>query len=84
MVFFSIGAHVLDTLLYKTTGLVTEALFGIATWSAKSMVRIVWTPPLTDEQRLRIEVKELRDELYRLESSLEKIEIHDGEEYLLL
>lgn len=84
MVFFSIGANVLDTLLCKTTGLVTEAVFGVATWSAKSMIGLIWTPPLTEEQRLRIEVKELRDELHRLELTLEKIETHDGEEYLLI
>ena len=86
MVLFTIGAQVLDTLLIKSTIFAAETALSVASWSAKSAIGW-WLPStvmVTEEERLRIELNGLRDELHRLEERLEQTIQHDGDEYLVV
>jgi hypothetical protein len=87
MVVFGIGAQILDTLLIRTAAMAADTAFYIATWSARTLMGAVWTAPLTEEQRLRIEVGQLRVELQRLESNIKlavgSVDI-GGDEYLII
>ena len=87
MVVFGIGAQILDTLLIRTTVFAADTAFYIATWSARALIGTIWPVPLTEEQRLRIEVGQLRVELQRLESNIKldqgSVDI-GGDEYLII
>jgi len=85
MVVFSIGAQILDTLLIKGVGLAADVVFSVASWGARSLINGMYTPSLTTEQRLSLEVSELKDEIekLKLESGAKIIE-HEGDEYLFI
>ena len=87
MVVFGIGAQILDALLIKTTVFAADSAFYIATWSVRAFLGTIWTAPLTEEQRLRLEVKQLRIELQRLDASTAEV-VDDiviyGDEYIIV
>jgi hypothetical protein len=84
MVVFSIGAHILDTLLIKSVGVAADVALTVVSWGTRSLLSTVWTQPLSEEQQLRIEVLKLKDELKSLESILENTVDHQGDEYILI
>jgi hypothetical protein len=86
MVVFGIGAQILDTLLIRTTLFAADTAVYIATWSARALLGTIWTAPLTEEQRLRLEVNQLRVELQRLECTMAggNTDIVDGKEYIIV
>ena len=85
MVVFSIGAQILDTLLIKSVGLAADVAFSVASWGVRSLISGIHTPSLTTEQRLSLEVSELKDEIEKLKlENAAKIIEHNGEEYLFI
>jgi len=85
MVIFGIGAQILDTLLIRTTMFAADTAFYVATWSARALIGTIWIAPLTEEQRLRLEVNQLKVQLQRLESiRRDTTDIVGGEEYIIV
>jgi hypothetical protein len=70
MVVFSIGAQILDTILIKSAGIAVDAAITVVSWGAKSLIGIVWKTPISEEQKLRIELLELKKEVEKLENVL--------------
>lgn len=83
MVVFTIGAHVLDTILIKSTSIVIDVMFSLTTWSAKSLVKSVWKTTPTEHELLCTEIKHLQDNINLLDSLLDKT-IHDDDDYVLI
>jgi hypothetical protein len=84
MVVFSIGAQILDTLLIKSVGIAADVTLTVVSWGTRSLLSTIWKQPLSEEQKLRIEVLRLKTELKSLESMLENTIDHQGDEYILI
>ena len=66
---FTIGAHVLDTVLVKTTAFVVAQSVNLLCWTTSSLYYTVATKPLSETEKLKLQINELKTEVELLKVS---------------
>ena len=85
MVLFGVTAQILDTILVKGAIITAEGAFSIITWSMTSVYRWYCPAPLTETQRLQIQIQQLQETVKRIENPpILHIENTDGHNYILI